>query len=305
VQVERVLFLGACNPPTDPGRFPMSDRFLRHAPLILVDYPSPESFRQIYGTFMRALLKTQPDLSGLADSLTYSMVDVWFETQRRFTTETQPHYLYSPRELTRWKVAISEAMAGLPGMSPRDLIRLFINEGERIFGDRLVFEEEHEWTSTKFDEVSTEHMGASGRDLEKPILFSTYLTGTYSEVSREDLRQYIHERLRVFNEEELNVELVIFDEALEHIVRIDRVLRQPLGHLLLVGASGAGKTVLSKFVSWMNGLSLFQIKCGRNYTIENFETDLRVVRSSLGSKGARLRSFSTSRTPSGPHSSSA
>ena len=57
----------------------------------------------------------------------------------------------------------------------------------------------------------------------------------------------------------LITELMPFGElydALDHITRIDRVLRQPLGHLLLVGASGAGKTVLSKFVSWMNGLSV-------------------------------------------------
>lgn len=67
-------------------------------------------------------------------------------------------------------------------------------------------------------------------------------------------------RLRVFREEELDVKLVIFDEVLNHILRIDRVLRQPLGHLLLVGASGAGKTVLSRFVAWMNGMSTFQIK---------------------------------------------
>ena len=51
-------------------------------------------------------------------------------------------------------------------------------------------------------------------------------------------------RLRTFYEEELNVELVVFDEVLDHVLRIDRVLRQPLGHLLLVGESGAGKTVL-------------------------------------------------------------
>lgn len=44
------------------------------------------------------------------------------------------------------------------------------------------------------------------------------------------------------------------------MLRIDRVLRQPMGHLLLVGEAGAGKTVLSRFVSWMNGLSIFQVK---------------------------------------------
>ena len=57
----------------------------------------------------------------------------------------------------------------------------------------------------------------------------------------------------MFYEEELDVPLVVFDEVLEHVLRIDRVLRQPMGHVLLAGDSGAGKTVLSKFVSWMNG----------------------------------------------------
>ena len=33
------------------------------------------------------------------------------------------------------------------------------------------------------------------------------------------------EKLKIFNEEEYDVELVVFDEVLEHIVKIDRVLR--------------------------------------------------------------------------------
>ena len=53
----------------------------------------------------------------------------------------------------------------------------------------------------------------------------------------------------MFYEEELDVPLVVFDEVLEHVLRIDRVLRQPMGHLLLAGDSGAGKTVLVRFDS--------------------------------------------------------
>jgi dynein heavy chain 1 len=58
------------------------------------------------------------------------------------------------------------------------------------------------------------------------------------------------------------VPLVLFDEVLDHVLRIDRIFRQPQGHLLLIGVSGAGKTTLSRFVAWMNGLSIFQIKVG-------------------------------------------
>lgn len=42
-----------------------------------------------------------------------------------------------------------------------------------------------------------------------------------------------------------------------------RIFRQPQGHLLLIGVSGAGKTTLSRFVAWMNGLSVYQIKVGK------------------------------------------
>ena len=54
--------------------------------------------------------------------------------------------------------------------------------------------------------------------------------------------------------------LVLFDEVLDHVLRIDRIFRQPSGHLLLIGVSGAGKTTLSRFVAWINGLSVFQVK---------------------------------------------
>lgn len=77
VSLERIMFVGACNPPTDSGRFPLSDRFLRHAPIIFVDFPGPESLKQIYGTFNRAMLKKVPALKNYADPLTEAMVDFY------------------------------------------------------------------------------------------------------------------------------------------------------------------------------------------------------------------------------------
>mmetsp|Transcript_42600 Transcript_42600/g.49773 ORF Transcript_42600/g.49773 Transcript_42600/m.49773 type:complete len:465 (-) Transcript_42600:1383-2777(-) len=113
VTLERIQFVGACNPPTDQGRHPMTDRFMRHYPLILVDFPGEESLKQIYSTFNRAMLKQIPVLSGFAEPLTEAMVEFYTESQKRFTADQQPHYVYSPRELTRWKLAIYEALPGL------------------------------------------------------------------------------------------------------------------------------------------------------------------------------------------------
>ena len=55
---------------------------------------------------------------------------------------------------------------------------------------------------------------------------------------------------------QVNVPLIIFDSILEHFLLIDRVLKQPINHLLLIGQCYVGKTILS--VAWMNILSIFQ-----------------------------------------------
>ncbi len=88
----------------------------------------------------------------------------------------------------------------------------------------------------------------------------------------------------MFYEEELDVPLVLFDEVLDHVLRIDRIFRQPQGHLLLIGVSGSGKTTLSRFVAWMNGLSVFQVKVHNRYTAEDFDEDLRSVLRRSGCK---------------------
>lgn len=56
--------------------------------------------------------------------------------------------------------------------------------------------------------------------------------------------EYIKARLKVFHEEELDVQLVLFNDVLDHVLRIDRVFRQIQGHLLLIGVSGSGKVTV-------------------------------------------------------------
>ena len=283
VTLQRVQFVGACNPPTDPGRVIMSNRWLRHAPLLFVDFPSPTSLLQIYGTFNRALLKLQPSLRSFSAPLTEAMVEMYVENRAHFKPSIQPHYIYSPRELSRWVRALYEAMKEDTDMSLESLVRIWLHEGLRLFSDRLTTLDEQHWCNKKSDEIAMKYFqGADPSCIARPILYSNWLSKRYQEVEPDRLRQHVEARLRTFYEEELDVQLVVFDEVLDHVLRIDRVLRQPLGHLLLVGESGAGKTVLSKFCAWMNGLSIFQIKLTRKYSIEDFDVDLRAIMKRAG-----------------------
>ncbi|XP_017775192.1 PREDICTED: dynein heavy chain, cytoplasmic isoform X3 [Nicrophorus vespilloides] len=290
VSLERIQFVGACNPPTDPGRKPLSHRFLRHVPVIYVDYPGETSLKQIYGTFTRAMLRLTPSLKGFAEPLTNAMVEFYLASQDRFTQDMQPHYVYSPREMTRWVRGICEAIRPLDNLAVEGLVRLWAHEALRLFQDRLVEDAERAWTNENIDAVAQKHFPSANCDnaLARPILYSNWLSKDYVPVEREDLRDYVKARLKVFYEEELDVPLVLFDEVLDHVLRIDRIFRQPQGHLLLIGVSGAGKTTLSRFVAWMNGLSIFQIKVHNKYTGEDFDEDLRQVLRRSGCKDEKI-----------------
>ncbi|KAK3324626.1 dynein heavy chain, N-terminal region 1-domain-containing protein [Cercophora scortea] len=290
VTLDRIQFVGACNPPTDAGRTPMGPRFLRHAPLIMVDYPGELSLMQIYGTFNSAVLKIIPSLRGYAEALTQAMVRLYLESQQRFTPKIQPHYVYSPRELTRWVRGIYEAIRPLETLSVEGLIRIWAHEALRLFQDRLVAEEERKWTDDAVHRIAMDFFPTidEQKALGGPILFSNWLSKHYVPVDREQLRDFVKARLKTFCEEEVDVPLILFNDVLEHVLRIDRVFRQPQGHLILIGVSGSGKTTLSRFVAWMNGLKVFQIKVHGKYSAEDFDEDLREVLRRSGCKGEKI-----------------
>lgn len=96
---------------------------------------------------------------------------------------------------------------------------------------------------------------------------------------------------------------------LDHVLRIDRIYRQPQGHLLLIGTAGAGKTTLSRFVAWLNGLSVFQVilslvlffcylQCAKHfqfqlkvhskYTAADFDEDMRTVLRRAGCRNEKM-----------------
>ncbi|KAH8584742.1 dynein heavy chain [Cryptosporidium sp. chipmunk genotype I] len=335
VTLERVQFIGACNPPTDTGRHPLSDRFLRHSPILFVDFPGKSSLNQIYSVFNRAILKPFPTLSSHADALTRAMVDIYDASAKTLTVDLQPHYIYSPRELTRWKISIFSGLHTSNGTGPgtakgaraassqslstnqgealrrvldklgtdsnvqleeaneltlTQLIRLVLYEGERIFQDRLVEQSEKNWSQEMMNEMILKHFPTLSveKDLHRPLLFTNIVTSVCREIPRSIVSEYLEDRLTAYYEEQGSSRLVFFDEFLDNINRVDRVLRQPFGHLLLIGPPGCGKTLLADMVSWLNGLNVFTIKPGRKYDIFAFEADLRSVMKRAAIKGEKL-----------------
>jgi dynein heavy chain len=59
----------------------------------------------------------------------------------------------------------------------------------------------------------------------------------------ENIRKKINTKMEAYNEKfpSKKMNLVIFDDALKHLLRITRILLSPRGNCLLVGVGGSGK----------------------------------------------------------------
>lgn len=97
--------------------------------------------------------------------------------KEHFTQDDQPHYIYSPRELTRWVRAISEAISPLDSVTAEALVRLWAHEALRLFQDRLVHAHEREWTDQLLNLTAEKFFSSAcnlTHALERPLLYSCW-----------------------------------------------------------------------------------------------------------------------------------
>ena len=75
----------------------------------------------------------------------------------------------------------------------------------------------------------------------------------------------------------MDLDIIVFEEVLDHIARVDRVLTMPGGSLLMAGTSGVGRRSAVTLVSYLHQINLFSPKVGRGYAAKQFRNDLKTV----------------------------
>ena len=90
------------------------------------------------------------------------------------------------------------------------------------------------------------------------------------------------------NENHNPMNLVLFDDALDHLTRIHRVIRMDQGHSLLVGVGGSGKQSLTKLAAFAAGCEIFEIMLSRGYTENSLRDDLKVLYNKLGMENKKV-----------------
>jgi dynein heavy chain len=69
--------------------------------------------------------------------------------------------------------------------------------------------------------------------------------------------------------------LVIFDDALFHLLRMTRIINSPSGNALLVGVGGSGKQSLTKLAAHICKHQQFQIQLSKAYQLNNLLEDIK------------------------------
>ncbi len=169
-------------------------------------------------------------------------------------TPSKFHYIFNLRDLSRIYEGLCTAVVDCFD-SAAAFVRLWRNEALRIFHDRLISNEDKAIVSGAIAELIQDNFAKeSGSAMVEPILFGDFKNladensprlnqdiGTY-----DDVKMVFEEVLVNYNTTNKPMNLVLFDDALEHLTRIHRILRLPRGNALLVGVGGSGKQSLSR-----------------------------------------------------------
>ena len=107
--------------------------------------------------------------------------------------------------------------------------------------------------------------------------------------SMESLRNRVKDFLSKYNDQYPSkaMNIVLFDDAMRHLMRISRCLGMPKGCMLLVGVGGSGKQTLTRLGAYCSGHNTFQIVMSKTYNMNNLLDDIRVMYKACGQQGQR------------------
>lgn len=168
---------------------------------------------------------------------------------------------------------------------PEKLVRLWVHESERIYGDRMVTVE----NINSFRGITADLVKKSfarfnlaryfQQQNPEPLIFSNFANGLqetqYDQFANiTALSNTLQEALREYNDTNATMDLVLFEDAMKHVCRISRIIASSAGHALLVGVGGSGKQSLSRLSSFICNYSTTQIMISQSYGIPDLKEDL-------------------------------
>ncbi|KAH9593471.1 Dynein heavy chain [Trypanosoma melophagium] len=290
------------------GRPDITPRLMNKLNVFNITFPSESVITKIFTAILSHRLEKYPELHKMVDALVKATIQTYQRVSRDLLPiPSKSHYLFNLRDL-------SKVFQGIYGcymealQCKEHMVALWAHECLRVFSDRMNDANDKQWFrniiydklanvfQTKWSNImrsrSREARSQPVNEHENP-LFVDFWDGEYDEMAKyrlvpsmEALREKVEEGLELYNGEPgaRQMQLVFFTDALEHLCRIHRIIRQPRGNALLVGLGGSGRYSLTRLATYLAGYGIFSIEIHKKYDSDRFHDDLRALYKACGLK---------------------
>jgi dynein heavy chain len=263
--------------PTSGGQAPITQRYLRHLNVVYCCPFSDETLSAIFSNILDwGLRKFDKSIRKAKEAFVSSSIAVYnFCTANLRPTPSKPLYKFNVRDLSR-------VFQGILAVSPKAIlsksafVRLWIHECQRVFADRLLDEGEtaqfvahiQEMVPTNFD------IGYANVVGNAPLMYGNFVAQDgpkrlYKPIlGYKELRETIDECVEDMNSTSADAfSFVPFEQAMDHIVRVARVLQFPSGHMLLVGMIGCGRQSVVRIATYLFSGIHFPVRLPKDCTL--------------------------------------
>lgn len=298
VGIENVQIVCSMNPSTTLGRHPLSTRFTSVIRQCFITYCDKEQQMNIYRVLLQPLigscLNNHPmwSLPKNIQRLASTMVRIYSETKALFTVDVQSHYLFTPRDLSRLLTGF--ARYEYTKNDEKELLDVLANESLRLFSDRLVGREPRQ----KFNEILLSSLKGEWT-YEAPLADLYYTTATVNpqsktgakilaRITEDSYLQIVNKEIQMFERDVKDLKLVQFKEALQRVSRMERIMGQTGGSMLLAGRPGVGRSSAVELACHILKIKTMQLNVTKNYSLKQFYIELKNILQITGVLGEEV-----------------
>ena len=294
------------------GKNDIPNRLKRNFYVFNMVLPSITSINDIYGQMLGGRFpngKIPEETLQVVDKLTHATISLWKTMQNKMLpTPAKFHYIFNLRELSRVFQGImltpsetvktggyrcEQKTASFEGGGVT-LLRIWKHECARTFSDKLTNLKDKAIYASWMEAQLVETFGPEMAQLTAtPFYMVNFLRpdvyddeGVLTQEAPkmyepggtlEEVLPFVQTFLDKYNTEfpAKKMELVLFNDALEHLLRINRIMEMPRGSGLLVGVGGSGKQSLTRLSSYISRCINFQITLTKQYNRAAFLENMK------------------------------
>uniref|UniRef100_A0AAQ5ZAJ7 Dynein axonemal heavy chain 11 n=1 Tax=Amphiprion ocellaris TaxID=80972 RepID=A0AAQ5ZAJ7_AMPOC len=290
-EIHNCQYITCMNPTA--GSFSINPRLQRHFSVFAVHFPSADALATIFSSILSAHFLQGGFSYGVSRSvgtLIQAAICLHQKISQNFLpTAIRFHYIFNLRDLSNIFQGI---LFALPESIryPIDLVHLWLHESSRVYSDKLMEEKDVELFNKILLDTGKRYFEGIDESvfIHQPLVYCHFAQGficlSCQASDWEKLQKTLADALEHYNELHAVMDLVLFEEAIQHVCRISRILEAPYGNALLVGVGGSGKQSLCRLAAFLSTLEVFQITLRKGYGINDLKSDIAALYIKVGVK---------------------